>query len=324
MSETALKRIIEKIKQAKTFLVSAHVGLEGDALGAELAAYILLKKLKKKVTVYNADFTPETYKFLPFNRVIKHKLGKQHFDVALILDCSDSSRTGKVEGRLKSADCLINIDHHISNTYFGDLNWVEPKMSSASQMVYQLCRKLKIMDKDIALCLYTGIATDTGSFSYASTDYKTHQAISELMKYNISPDIIYRNLHSLCTLADLGFVGKIISSLKIDTQRRICWAVIKNWKDTEYDLGEIIFSLMRLLKNIDALILFKRVSKNRTRVNFRSNAEIDVNKVATFFGGGGHKRASGTTIEKPIEVAEKKVIDFIKRKVSNPKVRNKK
>ena len=144
------------------------------------------------------------------------------------------------------------------------------------------------------------------------------------MKYNISPDIIYRNLHSLCTLADLGFVGKIISSLKIDTQRRICWAVIKNWKDTEYDLGEIIFSLMRLLKNIDALILFKRVSKNRTRVNFRSNAEIDVNKVATFFGGGGHKRASGTTIEKPIEVAEKKVIDFIKRKVSNPKVRNKK
>jgi len=313
MSQNPLKKIADKIKKGKKFLVTAHMNLEGDALGSELATYIFLKKLKKQVVIYNNDSTPQIYKFLPFHRVIKNSLKQDDFDVAIALDCSDSSRTGKVKDSLVKANCIINIDHHISNTYFGDINWVEPHLGSCAQMLYRLCERFKVMDKNIALCLYTGIFTDTGNFTYANTDSETHWIASRLMKYNLHSHMIYDALHSLCAPSDLNFIGKIILSLKFDSTKKICWANVTSWKDKTYDLSEVIFSTMRLLKGVEVFLLFKKVDTNRTRVNFRSRSSIDVNKIAKFFGGGGHKRASGTTIDCSLEVAERRVISFIKK-----------
>lgn len=298
-------------------MITAHMNLEGDALGSELAMYLLLKKLKKKAVIYNNDPTPGIYHFLPFSRVIKNEIKQEKFDAAMVLDCSDSSRTGKVKDDLGKAASIINIDHHISNTYFGDINWVEPGAGSAAQMIYLLCEKFKVMDKNIALCLYTGIFTDTGNFTYASTDWETHRIASQLMKYNLHPHAIYCNIHSLCIPSDLCFIGKIISSLKFDSRKRICWATINEWKDKNYDLTEVIFSTMRLLKGVEVFILFKKIDKNRTRVNFRSCSRVDVNRIAKFFGGGGHKRASGTTVNDSLEITARKVISFTKRYTDN-------
>ena len=309
----SLKEIIEKIKNSKSFLITAHVSLEGDALGSELATYALLRKLKKRVVIYNNDHTPPIYKFLPHSGVIKNVLKEDKFDVAIVLDCSDSSRTGRVKDYLARAKCIINIDHHISNTFFGDINLVDSKASSACQILYRLCDKIEIMDKNIALCLYTGIFTDTGNFTYTNTTKETHRIVANLMHYGVSPRLIYENVHSLCEDKDLKLIGKIISHLKFDASRRICWAIINKWKDKDYDLTEVIFSIMRLLKNVEVLILFKKVDKNKIRVNFRSRPTVDVNRIAQFFGGGGHKSASGTTIEGELAQAERKVISFVKR-----------
>jgi len=309
----SLKEIIDKIKSSKSFLITAHVSLEGDALGSELATYALLRRLKKRAVVCNNDHTPPIYKFLPHSGVIRNVLKEDKFDVAMVLDCSDSSRTGRVKDYLARAKCIINIDHHISNTYFGDINWVDPKASSACQILYDLCDKMKIMDKNIALCLYTGIFTDTGNFTYTNTTKETHKIVANLMHYGVSPRLIYENVHSLCEDKDLKLIGRIISNLKFDASRKICWAVISKWEDKDYDLTEVIFSVMRLLKNVEVLILFKKVDKNKIRVNFRSRPTVDVNRIAQFFGGGGHKSASGTTIEGEIAQAEKKVISFVKR-----------
>ncbi|MDD4183054.1 MAG: bifunctional oligoribonuclease/PAP phosphatase NrnA [Candidatus Omnitrophica bacterium] len=309
----SLKEIIDKIKSSKSFLITAHVSLEGDALGSELATYALLRRLKKRAVVCNNDHTPPIYKFLPHSGVIRNVLKEDKFDVAMVLDCSDSSRTGRVKDYLARAKCIINIDHHISNTYFGDINWVDPKASSACQILYGLCDKMKIMDKNIALCLYTGIFTDTGNFTYTNTTKETHKIVANLMHYGVSPRLIYENVHSLCEDKDLKLIGRIISNLKFDASRKICWAVISKWEDKDYDLTEVIFSVMRLLKNVEVLILFKKVDKNKIRVNFRSRPTVDVNRIAQFFGGGGHKSASGTTIEGEIAQAEKKVISFVKR-----------
>jgi phosphoesterase RecJ-like protein len=296
------------------------MNLEGDALGSELATYILLKKIRKKVIICNNDPTPQIYKFLPFSGVIKNSLDKSDFfDVAIVLDCSDASRTGKIKDYLSRVKCIINIDHHISNTFFGDINWVEPDKSSTCEMLYKLCEKFKMIDGKIALCLYTGIFTDTGNFTYANTTYSTHKIIANLMKYGIRSNKIYQALHSLCEPYDLKFIGKIISSLKFDARKKICWATIKQWKEKEYDLTEVIFSVMRLLKDVEVFLLFKKIGKNKIRVNFRSRSSIDVNKIAQFFGGGGHKMASGTTVEDALEEAEKKIISFIKRYTNNIK-----
>ncbi|MFO8053448.1 MAG: DHH family phosphoesterase [Candidatus Omnitrophota bacterium] len=312
-----IKKIIEIIKNNDSFLITAHMNLEGDALGSELSLYLLLKKLNKKVTVYNHDLTPDIYKFLPKNKIIKNKIKKKKVDVAFVLDCSDSSRTGKIEAGLSDAGIVVNIDHHISNTFFGDFNWVEPEMSSASEMIYYLAKETKTMDKNIALCLYTGIFTDTGSFTYANTGPDTHKIIAELMHFDIKPHIIDKEIHSLCAPDDIKFISKCISKLKFASNQKICWLIISRWQEKNYDLTEIIFSLMKLLKKPGVFIIFKKINKSRTRINFRSCSQVDVNKIAKFFGGGGHRKASGTTLDKNLKESESRVISFIKRCVND-------
>ncbi|MCM8786719.1 MAG: bifunctional oligoribonuclease/PAP phosphatase NrnA [Candidatus Omnitrophica bacterium] len=308
-----IKKIIEAIKNNKSFLITSHMSLEGDALGSELALCLLLKKLKKKVVVYNNDATPFIYKFLPAINFIKNKLANRHFDIGIVTDCSDISRTGKVKDHFNKVNFIINIDHHISNTYFGDINWVDSKASSTCQMLYKLFHKFKIMDKQIALCLYTGIFTDTGSFKYANTNSQSHRIVSDLLSYGITPHKIDEQLSSLCAPQDLHFIGKVLSVLKFDEHKKICWVKLKRWREHDYDLTEVIFSILRLLRGVEVFVLFKKVDKNKIRVNFRSRSTIDVNKVAQFFGGGGHKCASGTTIEDTLENAENKVISFIRK-----------
>lgn len=309
-----LKKISEIINNNKSFLITTHINLEGDALGSALATYGLLKVLKKKAVIYNHDVTPEIYGFLPYLRSINNELKENKFDVTLVLDCSDSSRTGKVKDYLgKGTGTIVNIDHHISNTFFGDVNWVNPNASSASEMVFRLCKELKVMNKKIALCLYTGMFTDTGNFTYANTTPDVHRIVSQLMKYRIMPAKIYEKLHSCCTDKSLKFIGRILSSLKIDNNNKICWTLIKSWSDVGFDLTEVIFSIMKLLKNMEVFVLFKRIEARKVRVNFRSRSKVDVNRIAKFFGGGGHRRASGTTIDDYLESTEKKVISFIRR-----------
>ena len=308
-----IDKIIETINKNKSFLLTAHVNLEGDALGSELAMYLLLKKLKKKVVVVNNDPTPVIYDFLPSVDTIQHDFKEEKVDVAIFLDCSDPYRAGKVKDYMMRAERILNIDHHISNTYFGDINWVEPDESSACQMLYRLCQRYKIMDKNIALCLYTGIFTDTGKFTYSNTNSDTHRIVADLMQYKIDPPVVFERINSMCVKTDMAFIGKIISSLKFDSKNNICWAVIEDWADGDHDLTEVIFSIMRHLQGVDAFVLFKKLAGNKVRVNFRSRNYVDMNKVAKFFGGGGHKRASGTTMEGDIKAVERKVITFIKR-----------
>ncbi len=308
-----MKEIIKAIEANNKFLITAHINLEGDALGSELGIYGLLRELKKKAVIYNDDTTPKIYEFLPYVKIIKNDLKEDRFDAALVLDCSDSSRTGRVKDYLSRVKYIVNIDHHISNTFFGDINWVDPTASSASEMVFKLCKEFKVMNKNIALALYTGMFTDTGNFTYANTTSKVHNIVSHLMKYGIKPAKIYENLHSCLSVKDLRFIGKILSSLKVDYTNRICWVLIEKWPQMGFDLTEIIFSVMKFLRDMEVFVLFKRIDSKKVRVNFRSRAKVDVNRIAKFFGGGGHKRASGTTIEGDLLSTEKKVISFIKR-----------
>ncbi|MCK5492814.1 MAG: hypothetical protein KAJ14_06870, partial [Candidatus Omnitrophica bacterium] len=140
-----------------------------------------------------------------------------------------------------------------------------------------------------------------------------------LMEYKINPSIVYEKMHSTCTPLDLIFIGKTISFLKFDSKKKICWAVLANWAERDYDLTEVIFSTMRLVKDVEVLLLFKEVSNNKVRINLRSTLDVDVNKVAKFFGGGGHKKASGVTIKGSLNIVEKKVIAYIKKNTNTYK-----
>lgn len=318
----SLKKLIACIKSNKNFLITTHTNLEGDALGSELAFYRLLKRLGKGATIINEDDLPYGYDFLPDIKNIKKfkpNIKDVAFDCFVVLDCSDLKRTGGVYRLNTDNKPTLNIDHHISNEKFGDVNWVEPNISSSCEMIYRLYKTLRIpFDKDTATLLYAGILTDTGSFHYPNTTGLTHQAVSELLRYDLDIVQIYKNVYENIPFQDMKLLSKILPTIRRQLKGKIAWFQIKKNllknKKISFDLTEHILGFARAIKDVEVAVLFKENlgTKDEVRVNLRSQGKIDVNRIARFFGGGGHKTAAGCTIIGRTEEVRKKVLKKIK------------
>ncbi|MFH0941340.1 MAG: bifunctional oligoribonuclease/PAP phosphatase NrnA [Candidatus Omnitrophota bacterium] len=308
-------------KQNKVFLVSAHISLEGDALGSELALASLLKRLGKKVIILNQDEPPVEYSFLPGLGSIRRKVILPDYDVAVLVDCSDISRIGKAVKVLRKDRLLVNIDHHISNTMFGDVNWVKPNSSSASEMVYELFKALNVkINKNEALCLYTGILTDTGSFKYSTTSSFTHLITSELLKHNLDVNGIYRHIHESLDVHTVKALGKVIETLKVGLKGKLAWLEVKNSlikrQPALAEMTDDIIHFVRAIKGVEVALLFKEIKAGReVRVNLRSRGKVDVNKLAGLFGGGGHKMASGCTLKGSLKDVVNRFIGEAQRRI---------
>lgn len=314
----SLKKVVACVKKYNNFLITSHTNLEGDALGSELAFYKLLRKLGKRATIINEDDLPYGYDFLPGKNIIKkfkQNLKGIKFDCFAVLDCSDLKRTGEVYRLNIENKPILNIDHHISNQRFGDINWIEVSISSCSEMIYKLFKKLRLpLDRDAAIALYTGMLSDTGSFRYSNTTSFTHRAISELLKYNFNSPQIYKNIYENIPFEDAKLLTKILPNMRRDTGGKIVWFqlarnMLRN-KRLSFDLSEHILSFGRAIKDVEVIVLFKENLgvKDEIRVNFRSQGKVDVNRVAAFFGGGGHKTASGATIHGKLKQVRKRVL----------------
>lgn len=322
----SLKKVVDCIKRNEHFLITAHTNPEGDALGSELAFYRLLQKLGKPATIINEEDLPYGYDFLPGIKIInkfKEDIKRIKFDCFVVLDCSDLRRTAQVYRLNVDNKPILNIDHHISNENFGAVNWVEPDASSCAEMIYKLYKKLNItFDKDIAALLYIGMLTDTGSFRYSNTTASTHRAVSDLMKYNLDVAGFYRSVYENIPFSGMELLTKILPTIKRAAWGKIVWFEIKRNmlrnKELYFDLGEHILSFGRAIKGVEVVVLFKENlgAKDEVRVNLRSQGKVDVNRIARFFGGGGHKTASGVTIKGKIEEVRKKVLAKIKESLT--------
>jgi len=317
-----LKKVVEYIKRNKNFLITTHINMEGDAAGSELAFYRLLKAMGKRATIINDDNLSYEYSFLPgINQIKKFKKNLKNikFDCFVILDCSDLERCGQIYKINTANKPVLNIDHHISNQRFGDVNWVEPHSSSVSEMIYQLYKKLDLpLNREIAMLLYVGILTDTGSFRYPNTTSVTHKIVSQLLRYNLDIAQIYKNVYENIPFQDMKLLSKILPTISRDANGKIAWfqiqrRILKN-KKISFDLTEHILHFARAIKDAEVAVLFKENlgKKNEVRVNLRSQGKVDVNRIASFFGGGGHKTASGATVKGKIEDVRKKVLAKIR------------
>ena len=318
----SLRKVVDCVKKNKNFLITSHTNLEGDALGSELAFYNLIRKLGKAATVINEDSLPYGYDFLPHkNKLVRFKdnLKDIKFDCFVALDCSDLARTGEVYRLNIEQKPILNIDHHISNQKFGDINWVEPHASSCSEMIYKLYKALRLpLDRDAAILLYTGMLTDTGSFRYSNTAAFTHRAVSELLKFNLDVAQIYKSVYENIPFEDIKLLSKILPCLRREAKGRIIWFQIKHnmlrSRKLSFDLSEHVLSFGRAIKDAEVVVLFKENLgvKNEIRINFRSQGKVDVNRIAQFFGGGGHKAASGATVHGKIDDVRRRVLARIK------------
>lgn len=323
----SLKKVIDCIKKYKSFLITSHANLEGDALGSELALFSLLGRLGKRATIVNEDDIPYGYDFLPgkdnIKKFNKRNLKSIKFDCFVVLDSSDLKRTGEVYRiNLEAQRPVLNIDHHISNKKFGNINWVEPDVSSCSEMIYKLYKKLGItLNRDAAISLYTGILADTGSFRYSNTSWLTHKIASELLKYDISVPEIFKNVYENITYPDMRILLRTLPRIRRFAQGRVIWLTLRRQmlknKRLSFDLTEHILSFARSIKGVEVGVLFKEKLGRRDEigVNLRSQGKVDVNKIASFFGGGGHRTASGCTIYGNIDAVRRKVLAKIRREL---------
>jgi phosphoesterase RecJ-like protein len=186
-------------------------------------------------------------------------------------------------------------------------------------MIFRLYKKLGLaLDRDSALSLYVGIFTDTGSFRYSTTTALTHKIVSELLRFGFDIPQIYKSIYGNIPYQDMQLLTRILPSMRQEAQGRLVWFQIKKDllrnKKIYFDLTENILTLGRAIKDVEVAVLFKENLgiKNEIRVNLRSQGKVDVNKIASFFGGGGHKTASGITMHGKIDSVRKMVLAKIK------------
>ena len=312
-----IKEIASALKHYKSFLITSHINPDGDSIGSQIALALLLKKMKKKVVIINESPVPRTYQFLPYTDLIHSSLPTPFsFQVAIVLDCGNLERTGKVGSLVSKFQILINIDHHSDNTKFGNLNWVDKEASSVAEQIFSLSRILKIpLNKELATLLYTGIATDTGSFQYHLLP-TTHKVIATLISKGAVPEEIAEDVYHNLSFSSLKLFGLALATLKESMAHQVCWMKItkKMYRKTKSSVEDTdsFISFLQQLKDAKILFILKEISKNKTKVSFRSIGKIDVQKIAKKFGGGGHRNAAGASLDEPIEKAEKIILKAIK------------
>jgi len=313
-----MREIIEAIQHGRKFLVTAHVRLDGDALGSELAFYFMLKALGKEAVVYNQDRTPERYRFLPGTQYITHILDQvEGFDAAVILDCSDLTRVGDACERIRKIKTLINIDHHVSNNGFCALKMLDARAGSTGELIFRLMREMNFpISKDVATNLYAAIITDTGSFRYSSTGSETLHAAGELVARGADPQWIAENIYENDSPVRLKLMAKALESLSLDLENKIGSLVVtqKNLQETgaAWEHTEGFVDIPRTVKGIEISILFTEREANHYKLSLRSKSKADVEKIAKKFGGGGHVHAASCWIRGNIESVKEQVIQAVK------------
>ncbi len=294
--------VVELLQRPGCFLLGLHVSPDGDSIGSSLGLAQALKEQGNQAVVASEESVPTIYRFLPgAGDVLRPAdIAGQSFDVALLIDCGGLNRTGTLEPFLHKVPVVVNIDHHITNTGFGDVSWIDPDAASAGEMVYRLIRKLQwSISPQVATCLYTAISTDTGSFRYQNTSFATLQTAAELVAAGARPfevgDAVYEH-KSLPAQRLLGYTlaNMVMAAGGKFSYACLPWNVYEKYGAKDED-GEGIVSELRKTDGVEVAVLVHDTSSGAVKVSFRSRAEVDVSRIASRFGGGGHARAAACT-----------------------------
>ncbi len=313
--ELIKRQIVKKIRSAGDILITSHIMPDGDNIGSVCAFGRALRQSGYKVDCALYDAVPEIFTFLPGSEEIKSldAINKK-YDLLIVLDSSSAERTG-ISDLVRFSNFIINIDHHVCNDNFGNINLVHTNYSSTVQIVFDLIKKARLkFDSDIATCLYCGLMTDTVGFQTSNTDENVFKMAAALVKYGANPNYISREMFQNKSMKNIMIIGKTLSSLNFVNNGLICWGKVE--QKTVKEVGakpEDCFGIvnqMIAIKGVEAAILFNEREDGRTVVDFRSKSIVDVNRIANAFGGGGHLRASGATIEGELNDIIAAVINF--------------
>lgn len=292
---------LEMIKDSKTIFISSHVSVDGDNLGSITAMLNFLRDMGKDAYVLKSDIIPESYNFLPaIADIVEYKDLNKDADLYITLDCADLERLGENKEIFLNTDNKMVIDHHITNEGYGDLNIVEPDISSTCEILADiLFRTNERISPDVATSLYTGISTDTGRFLYTNVGPETFEIAKQLMLLGADTEKININLFQSRPMRKLRILQHGIKNMVSCLDGRLTYTVVsqEDLKETGafvYDLDEIV-NFIRDTEGVMASFIVKEQDDGTFKVSLRSKGELNVSNIAQKFGGGGHINASGLT-----------------------------
>ncbi len=313
----AARDVARTIKGLSSFLLILHEFPDGDSLGSNLAVALALEKLGKSVTVASPSPPPERMSFLPgFERIAgldsPGELVAAH-ECVFLIDCSDPRRAGLSDEDMARARVVINVDHHPSNTLFGTVNYVDEAASAAAEQVRLIIAELGVpLDRDMALCLYVAVSTDTGGFRFDNTTAGTHLLAAELLDLGVEPGPVGEIVQDTRTLSSLRLLERMLGTLSFASGGRIAWVTVTRKMLEECgatdDEVEGLVGYPRMINFVELCFLLQEMPDGTTRVALRSKRDIDVSEIAKNLGGGGHRKAAGCVLDRPVDEALRLVL----------------
>lgn len=320
-----IDNILEFIKGSNDFIVTSHINPDGDNIGSTLGTYYFLKKLGKKVYYILDDFIPSNLSFLVKDIEILKSTDINIKDYNIIaLDCGDKKRICISEDLIENSNKLICIDHHTSNDYYGDLNYIDENASSTSELVYNLISRYNTLhnedtvDEKIATALYTGLITDTGNFMYSNTQCTSFDMAKELLFKKANKDLIIKEVFQSNKFDYYKLLGESLNTLDIYENKiatiTVTMDMMKRNNLTFNDVDGIV-SYARDIEGVEVGILIKEKEEGEVKISLRSKTYVDVSEIAKSLNGGGHKKASGCTIYDNVENAKNIVLKAVLEKI---------
>ena len=307
--DAALAETVAAIRAEDRFLLTAHEGPDGDALGSLLAMHAILEQLGKDSVMFLAskEFPlPIEYRFLPLEEVFHEAPADLADRTIVFLDCGNIDRM-PVDWLTDREDRILNIDHHHDNTRFGSVNLVDVEASSTAEIIFDLARLLDAqITPEIADALYVGLITDTGRFMYENTDARSHRMAADLIEAGVNVHDIYRRLYERVPVEKLRLISRALEKLE---RYPDCGLAIAYIEDGDYEatgssevLTEGIIDYVRSIEgtSVAAFVRDKTDGGRAARkVSLRATEGIDVSAIAREHGGGGHRRAAGFSTDLP-------------------------
>lgn len=317
-----IREVADRVRKGSRFLITGHRNPDGDAIGSALALQGLIRQMGKEATVIVRDNFHRSLQKLPgaAEVVIADSLPSDYpgYDALFTMECPEPERTGYqiLPGP------VVNIDHHLGNTMYGEVNYVDLAAPSVGEMVLQLNnRELHLeIDPDIAAAMYVSLASDTGFFRYSNTTLRTFDGARTMVQAGADPGEISLWLNESNSLGSIRLLGLCLNTLRISDDGTIATMELPRRLFKEAGAqSEDAEGLVNWGRSIDGVLvsaLFKEADGG-TRVSMRAKPGVDVQAIAATFGGGGHKAASGCFVPMPMDGARERIVDMLKHAVAS-------
>ena len=300
-------------------LITGHINPDGDALGSALAFKLILdsKGVDSDVSFDMKGNVPSNLNHLPIDLIIDKP--KENYDSVYVFDCGNSERLGDLEGLALSSERVIVVDHHI-NPSFGDIQIIDSKAASTTQVLYREIISSNIdIDKNIANCLMTGLITDTGRFQYSNTDNEVFEIASKLMLCGAELTSISDNIYGSIPMNAIKLQSEVLNRIELHEEEELVVSYVLQEDYLKYNIEssetDFLIDSIRLVKESNIALLLKEQKDKSFKGSLRSRNELDVQQIASIFGGGGHKAASGFSTNLSMNEIKNKVKNAIKSQI---------